>query len=135
MAELSAAVRGFLYENVDSYEQLEALLFMHARTSEAWSAEAVGRATGVDTAAAEQALRGLAERGLCNRHDTPTGAHYRYTPASPVVAALVGEVARAYDTDRLAVVHAMATNSIDRVRHRAMRMFADAFVLGRKKDD
>ncbi len=133
--ELSPGLKGFLYEHVASYEHLEALLFLHARTADAWSAVAVANATHLTDASAEQCLDELAAKGLCNARDIGGERVYRFTPASPAIAAFVAELAEAYAADPLGVVHVMNANALERVRNRAARAFADAFVLGKRKDN
>jgi hypothetical protein len=132
--QLSGGLSGFLYEHVTSYEHLEALLLLHARTADTWSAAAVAQATHLTDAAAEQCLEDLCSSGICGARDVDGERVYRFAPSSPAIAAFVAELAAAYDADPLGVVHSMNSNALHRVRNRAARAFADAFVLGKKKD-
>jgi hypothetical protein len=47
----------------------------------------------------------------------------------------VKDLAEAYGARRLEVMRALSKNAVERVRTSAIRMFADAFLIGRKKKD
>lgn len=82
----------------------------------------------------EEAIEHLRRRGLV---DVPPGAErdsYRYAPYKPELGKVVDALARAYDEDRLGVMNLMNVNAIERVRNQALRTFAEAFVVGRKKN-
>ena len=58
---------------------------------------------------------------------------YIYAPANPDLAHAVEVLARVYETDRAALMNVMNASAIERLRTKAMRAFADAFII-RKKD-
>jgi len=130
MEELSERVREFLRDNIVSYEQLEALILLCRHTDEPRTAEAAGEALGISTASAESALGHLVDRGLLQHGTAPRSFVFSGVSSTGVVE----ELANVYRTNRLAIMNEMNANAIERVRTRAMQMFADAFVLGRKKD-
>ena len=132
--EVPADVQCFLRENDVSYEQLEVLLLLRSRPVEAWEPEALATTLKLPEEGALEALEHLCQRGLLEQLSTPGRRSFRYCPGSADIAERIDRLAQEYDSNRLAVISLMNTNAVDRVRTRAMHLFADAFVLGRKKD-
>lgn len=132
--EISDKVRNFLRDHITSYEHLEVLLLLRRRADQRWSAEAVATELRVSADAAEDALAHLCGCSLLEVHRQDTPRSFSYGPGGPDLAATVDELARGYDLDRLGVMNLMNAHAIERVRDHALHMFADAFVLGRKKD-
>lgn len=130
--EVPAAVRDLIREQVHSYEELEALLFLHARPGEDCPPEAVAAALRVPADVAAAALGELAARGLA-RAAAAGGGAYRFGPATPALGAAVAALAAAYGEQRLAVIRLMSNNAIERLRTGATRAFADSFLIGRKR--
>ncbi|MDZ4695912.1 MAG: hypothetical protein SGI86_12255 [Deltaproteobacteria bacterium] len=129
--EIPAEVREFLKGNIESYEQLEILLLLRGHSDQRWTPESVGEKLKLPNPAAAEALDQLGRRNLL---DVGVGLSFRYAPGNPNVAALVEGFVQAYDANRLGIMNLMNTNAIDRVRTGAMHLFADAFILGRKRD-
>lgn len=134
MADLSsfADVQAFLRDRVESYEELRILLLLQTRPNESWAPSAVAAKLQMPEAVAEQNLRGLCRQGLL----TPavpldTGA-FRYQPESPELAMLVEKLVETYENHQMEVVQMMTTNAIERLRARALRTFANAFLIGKK---
>lgn len=132
--EIPADVREFLRENIASYEHLEILLLLRRRAGETLSSESVAMELRVPDSAAAEALDHLVALNLLEVRPGAASRCFRYAPGSPSRAATVDNLAYAYDVDRLGVMHQMNTNAIERVRNRALHIFADAFVVGQKKD-
>ena len=130
---LPADVQGLL-NRVDSYEQLEALLFLRSRPSQALTAKEVAAELGASPDEVERALMRLHAMGLLATAVGEMRAHYRFEPADAGSREAVDHLAEAYSESRLEVMRTMTANAIDRLRTDAVRAFADAFVLGRKKD-
>jgi hypothetical protein len=131
-ADIPHAVRAWLYEHVRTYDELETLLLLHRQRDRDWSAAALAEALKIAPAVAAEALAEFARRGLAAPGAAPDA--FRYRPATPELELLVDHLARAYADDRLTVIELMTANAIERMRTGAMRVFADAFVVGRKKD-
>ena len=125
-------VRSLLRECVISYEQLEALLFLRSKVEQDCSTEDVATHLKVPPETIAEALDHLRRYGLAS-----VGAEsmqYRYAPATPALSAAVEALARVYDTDRAALMNVMNAAAIERLRTKAIRAFADAFIIDRKKD-
>ena len=131
-SSLPAEVQVFLRERMESYEQLEVLLLLRTRPSDPWAASAVASELHMPEPAADQALRALSRHGLLSVAVSPKALVFRYQPESAELAALVEKLAGAYTEQRIAVVRLMTANSIERLRARALRTFANAFLLGKK---
>jgi hypothetical protein len=134
--ELDPAIRRLLSEHVTSYEQLEALLLLHATPAQARSAEEVAAALRITVAGVAGALKELGEHRLLVAQGASAAAQrWRYAPADGSLATSVDKLAQAYAGQRLEVVKQMSTNAIERLRSSAARTFADAFLLrGKRKD-
>jgi hypothetical protein len=77
-------------------------------------------------------LEHLAAQGMLRVAAHASTLHYDREPVlQPIVEALL----RVYDESRLELMSIMSSNAIDRVRTGALRAFANAFVLSRKRDD
>jgi hypothetical protein len=63
-------------------------------------------------------------------------ASVRYQPRDAARANTVAQLAAAYgDERRLQIMKQMNTNAMQRLRNNAARIFADAFVVGKVKND
>ncbi len=109
-------VRDLIVGHIDSVAQLEALLFLHARSSEQWDADSVAKRLYAPPSDMAAASAGLADDGFLVRD----GGHYRYARRSERDAA-VEALAEAYAHYLIPI-----TNLIhSKPRH--VRTFADAF--------
>ncbi|HEX4025662.1 MAG TPA: hypothetical protein VHX52_13315 [Steroidobacteraceae bacterium] len=133
--ELDTEVRRLLFEQVTSYEQLEALLLLHGRPAQGWSVAAVAVALRIDAASAASALDELVSQRLAAPQTGPLGPEFHYAAGQSGAGDSVDRLAQAYSEQRLEVVKQMSANAIDRVRSSAARTFSDAFIFRRKKDD
>jgi predicted ArsR family transcriptional regulator len=137
--ELSPAARRLLLEQIESHEKLQVLGLLHAdqhsngpssRTVEDMAAQLHIRRQAV-----EDVIRDLQMRGLVQR--APGGprqpAAYRYGTARPEVATAVDELVRVHREHPVVTLKALADHSIDRIRGAALRAFADAFDLNKRK--
>jgi len=127
-------LREFLFKNVTSYEQLEVLLLLRDNAERDWSAAVVAETLNVPLAVATETLDQLHQKHLLDVHADNPGRVFRFAPTSAELANVVELLAQTYEHNRLAIVNLMSNNAIERVRTRATRMFADAFIFGRKKD-
>ncbi|MBW3541352.1 MAG: hypothetical protein KY476_13880 [Planctomycetes bacterium] len=121
--EFSDDVKQFLSEHISSVAQLEVLLLLRAQREREWTASEVSKALYTTPDMAAEQLAELAGRGLLARGD---GAEtkYRYWPASPELDAQAGLLDTAYKERRVAVITAIYSQPLDKVR-----TFADAFRL------
>ncbi|HUM13116.1 MAG TPA: hypothetical protein VLT82_19370 [Myxococcaceae bacterium] len=132
--ELTSELHRFLYESIESYEELEILLLLRAEWERPWTATDLASTLKLSRQIVDGVLGGLERRGLLEIGADHERISLKTPPGEPATAALLDELAHAYDSDRLAVMRLMNANAVERVRTKAMHLFADAFVLGRKKN-
>jgi hypothetical protein len=130
---ISPALRSFLRERIHSYEQLELLLLVRQTPTQAWSLELIAKRLKVPEQVALEAANDLSNSSLLEVVFDGRNRVYRYKPAAVELASLCDELAHAFEEERLALVRLMNQNAVERVRTAAMWMFADAFVLGKKR--
>src|SRR5688572_20523517 len=124
---LDEALPNFLRAHLESIEQLVCLLLLHADGLD-WAAAAAAARTGMTESLCEEALDALARGGLVAR--TPAG--YRVA-LSAEQAEVVARVAEWYARAPIEVLRTMSSQAIERVRGGALRAFADAFVITKKR--
>lgn len=122
---------GFLLERIASYEELELLLLLRKESQGLHSVAELASALDLSEETALSSLERLAARGMCQRGGA--ARPFRYAPATPEIARRVDELARAYEGARLSVIRIMNENAVKRMRAAAIRSFADAFRLRKKK--
>jgi hypothetical protein len=123
-----ALARALMTEVLDSFEKLEVVVRLARHAPASLSPLATEAGLAEDRAA--EALAGLVAAGVVAR----TGNQYRI--ADGRWSEHVRELAELYRVDRMEVVALMSTAALERMRDRAARAFADAFVIGaRKKGD
>jgi DNA-binding IclR family transcriptional regulator len=131
-AEIPEDVRSFLEVNIEDYEQLEALLLLHADSLASFSPATVASRVGLAPESAVDALQNLKRRGLAVGPEAD--GSFRLAPPSPQLAQTLERLAHAYAVTRLEVVKLMSANALERLRSAALRTFSDAFVLKRRRD-
>ena len=132
--EASAELRAFLRDKILSYEQLETLLLLRSRPDETFSPGSVAGALHVPEEAAAEVLDHLCSHNLLEVQFGTGSLLFSYRPGSAALSRVVDELAESYDFNRLTVVNLMNANAFERVRTQALNTFANAFILGRKKD-
>lgn len=120
---LPEGVKRFIAEHIDSAEALEILLYLQRNPGESHTAETLGPAVYTVPAAALLRLEALVAAGFASSDRAPNPS-YRYSPATPLLAARVEELAAAYRADRVAVIQTI----FEKPRNPAQSM-ADAFRL------
>jgi len=133
---VSEKAKALLRDYIESFEQLEILLLLHRRRGDTLGADSVVTELKLGLDSVDDALAHLARAHLIAvRAESPR--LFQYGPANSVMDAAVGDLAGAYDDNRLEVINLMNTNAIERVRTSAMRAFANSFLLGGggKKND
>ncbi len=131
---LSEGVRALLRDAVGTFEQLETLLLLVREQDRSWTADAVGGRLSVDASLAREALDHLHRVNLLVRVDVAE-PEFRYRPARPELDEAVADLARAYRDQTIAVVKVLNEQAVQRIRSSALRVFADAFLLGKKRRD
>jgi hypothetical protein len=132
--ELPIEVRDFLREHIESHVQLALLLLLRGRRGQALTAESVASEQRLPESMADEELRFLCERKLVEARRTADGLFFTYSPASPDLASGVEKLAEVYDEKLLEIMQWMTRNAMERLRTKALRTFADAFVLKRRDD-
>jgi DNA-binding transcriptional ArsR family regulator len=126
-------VRALLRDHIGSFEQLEVLLLLHREADRAWPPDAVAAELSIASPAAQEALESLQRANLLAAAREGESVLFRYALAGARLEAAVQGLARAYHESPVEVVKLMSANTIERVRTSALRTFADAFLLGKKK--
>ncbi len=127
-------VRGFLRDNVSSFEELEILLFFARAPRQPRGSSEVSKALELSEEAVESALAGLS--GGCRLLEVTSGADsqraYRYcAPAD--TQQRIETVRKAYEEQRVSILRFMSANALERVRSAAASRLAEAFRLERGK--
>ena len=127
MNGLPADVHQFLYQNIDSLEQLEVLVLLLRRPDRGWSPDEVARELYSHPASVARRLALLLGQGLLREIEPGC---YQYAPRTAELHATVLRVADSYHERRVAVITLIASKPIENVR-----AFSDAFRIRRPKED
>ncbi|HYC01420.1 MAG TPA: hypothetical protein VEC57_19965 [Candidatus Limnocylindrales bacterium] len=111
-------------ESIDSVPELEALLLLREHPNRGWTTKDAGERLYVSKPVASHVLSVLAERGFAEE----AGGTFRYSPASPELAAIVDALATAYSRHLIEVTHLIHSKPSASIRH-----FAEAFRLRKEK--
>jgi hypothetical protein len=123
-------VREFLLEYVHSYEQLEVLILMQQHSGQHWTAESIGEKLRISPESSAEALHQLWTKLIV---DCISSSPLQYRISRPDLSGILQSIQELYRQDRLLVMRLMNVNAIERVRTRALRDFANAFVIGERK--
>jgi len=124
-------LQGFLFEYVETYEDLQLVVFLRRQRERDWTAPGIAAELGLPVSACLTALQGLRERGLVEA-DALAGT-FRYAPCSSELAARLGQLDELYRSQRLTVVMLMSVNAIERIRIATMHRVVDTLRLRDKK--
>jgi len=133
MADLSPEVHQLLLESLESYEQLEVLLLLCRDRSEPWTADRVGERLRLSTLFTTKVMDELARGGLLHQERIEKSLLFTFRPESAPMVAIIEELLRVYDDNCLDVIQVMNSRAMGRARS-AARRFADAFLIGRRKE-
>jgi hypothetical protein len=125
-------VQVLLHTQVDSFEALRILLWMHTFRSKRWCESQLQVQLRL-TSALDSALNSLTAAGLIKSEKEGGEAYYSYAPTTLALARAVSRLQRRFKTHPLVIMQLMSNNAIDRVRGSAARAFADAFLFGKGK--
>jgi hypothetical protein len=120
-----ASIERFLLERVETYEQLEALLWFARGTGEPRSAQEAAEALSLPELAVTDALNALAKAELLRR--VAGAARFRYEPGTVELEAAVRKLSLLHEQDRIQVIRIMSAQSIARLRSSTLRAFAQHF--------
>lgn len=133
--EIPEDVRSFLLEHIASYAQLEVLTLLQKQPARSFTPEVAALEANIPESAAETALEELHESGVLDVTARDGRDEFRYRPREPGMDRTVERLLVAFKENPIAIVKLMNATAMERVRTSAMRAFANAFVLGRKKRD
>jgi hypothetical protein len=125
---LPEEVRQFLRRYVSSIDQLEILLRLYALAPEGETSEQMAKALYLAPQAVHSRLEGFVDKGILVRTADTESKKYFISKSSDVVRP-IEELARLYRERRVSVINEIFSNPID-----AIQTYADAFILGKKKD-
>jgi hypothetical protein len=124
--DFPADIKQFIADNIDTVAQLELLLLLRSESGKQWTAEEAGKAlySSADVTALQMA--DLQQKRLLAPGSGAGTSVYRPEPAE--LARLVDRLAELYRERRVAVITAVYTKPIDKIKS-----FADAFRLRKEK--
>jgi hypothetical protein len=124
--EFSPEFRTFINKNINSVEQIEVLLILHASPERIWSVDEISAIMRSSPNSIRSRLESLVSRRLCS--EVASGEGYRYA-ASGRLHAMVETLAHEYAQRRFSVIELVFS------RPDAARTFADAFRLRDEEDE
>jgi AraC-like DNA-binding protein len=120
-------VHQFLYQHVESVEQLEVLILLLEHPERGWSPDEVARRLYSHPASIARRLAMLLGQGLLREIEPGC---YQYAPRTDELHGTTLRVAAMYRERRVAVVTLIASKPIENVR-----AFSEAFRLRRSKEE
>ena len=133
--DLPEGVQKLLRDHIESYEQLELLLFLRTERDHPWTVEALTVPLRIPASLASLALDELQRAGFVQARAPGAEKQYVYVAQSDPVEATLNRLAQAYREHPIPILKQMSANAIERVRTAALRTFADAFLLRKDKKD
>lgn len=130
-SELSEQLRLFIYQNFDSVELIEVLLYLRTFSSDWKSVEQISREIRTSESSAQSRLETLVALQLIERNHEAK-PEYHYAPKSRQLSELVDLLAQEYKIKKHLILEIMFSPA------KAAKHFADAFFFGkseRKKGD
>ena len=125
-------VQQLLRDHIHTYEQLEILMLLHKQPGVVWTLDGLSERLKISDSLVDEALQQLIASGL-TVVEGARGGLSRYRVNAPDAQTLVDALARVYADNPMALMHLLTVNAIERMRTQAVRMFADAFLIRKKK--
>jgi predicted transcriptional regulator len=122
--DISERVRQFVFDHIDSVEQIEVLLFLRTHTERGWTAEELSREFRSSETSINSRLKNLVALGILKEAGT-NPLQYQYAPSVPATDELLKDVAETYAIKRQKL-QALIFSPLKRARQ-----FADAFNISR----
>jgi hypothetical protein len=120
-------VHRFLYQNIESVEQLEVLLLLWRTPERGWTSDEVAIAVYSHPSSVVRRLAILLGQGLLREREPGC---YQYAPGTADLHDTVTRLDHVYHERRVAVITLIASRPIENVR-----AFSDAFRMRRKKEE
>ena len=124
---ISAALKNFIKEQIQTAPKLEVLLLLHRERSRSFAVVDVARELGFDTDTAHEQLTALHSLHLVQSNTDKT--RYRYHPESTALDSMVDHLAVAYRKQRVPILSAILGEDPNKIRR-----FVEAFKLTRGND-
>ena len=126
-ADIPERVRLFIFEQIDSAEQLEVLLFLRQHAEKSWTSQAISNELRSTPASVSSRLEALSRGFLLVKE----GDAYRYQPQSEELRETIDKLNEIYRIRRQKIFE-MIFSPMKKVKH-----FAEAFMVGKstKKGD
>jgi hypothetical protein len=124
----SPEIDRFLANHITSMEHLEVLLLLFRSPDTYWSADAIATQLSIRRETVDGRVRDLARSNLAL--PSTSAAAWRFHSADPDISRTITELAELYRDRRISVVNAIYSANLTR-----LRTFADAFRLGKKKEE
>lgn len=125
----------FLFDYVETYEELQVLACLGVGRELWWEAEDVTRDCGVEPSATLTALHRLTASGLLMKQGSEPNFKYRLHDDFLGRSYIFDRLALEYRQNRLQLIETMTRNAIERVRAAALRTFAECFRMRGPKVD
>lgn len=122
-------IKQFIERNLDSLEELEALLYLHRQPSTASTPEAVATALYTNPTSTREKLRALHHKGLLEMKEEAGSTVFQFLP-SAAKARYVDRLATLYAERRVAVTNIIISKPLPNIQ-----AFADAFDFRKKRED
>jgi hypothetical protein len=126
--QISKDVKDFISKYIRSVFEVEVLLLLHRTTGKLWLAHEVGQELGIETGVANIQLMTLAEMDLLTECPNQPDC-FIYNPANEELAAVIDNLAVAYEKQRVAIFSLILKRPDNR-----MQRFAEAFRLIKGED-
>jgi hypothetical protein len=120
---MSEIVKQFIFEHIDSVEQLDVLLLLHSTPSQEWTVDDVTKSLKTNPSSVANRLARLKDQDFLEQTNAGNPATYRYKPKSPEIASVIDMVAQAY-TVRRHTIYELIFSPMKKARS-----FADAFIV------
>lgn len=127
--QLPQEIQEFIFQNIDSLEQIEVLLLLSGSPERTWTPNEVNIQLRSSAESVQKRLQSLVARGLVAEVDSQTHAH-QYRPATPTLAHAVDQLAENYRERRLKVIECIFSKPIS-----SLRIFADAFRIRKDQNN
>ena len=133
---ISPEVEKILSTCVATHEALQTLLRLKSEPHRTWRADDLATALNIEIDLARRTLQSLVDGGMLLTDTSSNPPGYRYAPSSPALAGVAHELQQTWLQQPLEIIRVMNSNAIARTRTKAIRVFADAFILSKgRKDD
>lgn len=125
-SDIPVELKTFLRERIRSYEDLELLALFHKSAPRAWRADAVARQLNVAKSVASEAIEHLRGGALLELVTDGEETAFRFSPSTPELARLAGQLIDLFDNERLALVKSMNENAVGRMRSGVRRLLLES---------